>query len=312
MNKYFSIARIDHWPKNIMMIPGALLGILVDELPLSEQTLFFLMAFFGTCLVASANYTINEFLDKDFDRHHPGKKTRALVDQDISAKAIALQYSILAGAGLLLLYPLHLTAFCGGLSLLFMGVVYNVSPMRTKEVVYLDVLSESINNPIRLIIGWGAVTSIILPPMSLMLCFWFGGAFLMATKRYSEFRYIGSPALASKYRKSFEHYTELSLLLSSFFYALLSIFMLAIFLIKYRSEFLFCFPFIAIIFTWYLSLSHKLEHSIAMEPEKIYQNRPYFAFVLLTCSVALALFLIDIPIANFIADHQVKLDHRWE
>ncbi len=312
MNKYIRIARIDHWPKNIMMIPGALLGILVDDLTLAAPAVSFLMAFIGTCFIASANYTINEFLDKDFDRHHPRKKTRALVGQDISAKAIVLQYILLAVAGLMLLYPLYPTAFLGGLALLLMGVVYNVRPMRTKEVVYLDVLSESINNPIRLIIGWSAVTSIILPPMSLMLCFWFGGAFLMAAKRYSEFRYIDAPELAAKYRKSFEYYTELSLLLSSFFYALLSTFMLSIFLIKYRSEFLFCFPFIAIVFTWYLALSHKRDHTIAMEPEKIYQNKPYFAFVILTCLVALMLFLVDIPMANFLADHQVKLDLRWE
>jgi hypothetical protein len=35
-----------------------------------------------------------------------------------------------------------------------MGVVYNVKPIRSKELPYLDVLSESINNPIRLLLGW--------------------------------------------------------------------------------------------------------------------------------------------------------------
>lgn len=312
MNKYLRIARLDHWPKNIMMIPGALLGVLIEDLPVADQALTFLVALLGTCFIASANYTINEFLDRDFDRHHPVKQKRALVGQDVSMKAIAFQYSILAITGLLLLYPLNLTAFLGGLSLLLMGVIYNVRPMRTKEVVYFDVISESINNPIRLIIGWGSVTSLILPPISLIFCFWFGGAFLMAAKRYSEFRYINSPIVASKYRKSFEHYTELSLLLSSFFYALLSIFMLAIFLIKYRSEFLFCFPFVAVVFTWYLALSHKGGKSVAMEPEKIYQNRPFLAVVLLTCIVAIFMFFVDIPVADFLADHQVKLDYRWE
>ena len=311
-NKYLRIARPDHWPKNIMMAPGALLGILVDDLSVAGQIQTFTVAFLGTSLIASANYTINEFLDKDFDRHHPAKQKRALVGQDVSAKVIALQYAILAITGLLLLYPLNLTALLGGLSLLLMGIVYNVRPMRTKEIVYFDVISESINNPIRLIIGWGSVTSIILPPISLIFCFWFGGAFLMAAKRYSEFRYINSPTVASKYRKSFENYTELSLLLSSFFYALLSIFMLAIFLIKYRSEFLFCFPFVAIVFTWYLALSHKGGRTIAIEPEKIYQYRPFLVFVIFTCSVVIFLFFVDIPVANFIADHQVKLDYRWD
>ena len=144
-----------------------------------------------------------------------------------------------------------------------------------------------------MIIGWGSVTSIILPPISLIFCFWFGGAFLMAAKRYSEFRYIGSPLVASKYRKSFGNYTELTLLLSSFFYALLSIFMLAVFLIKYRSEFLFCFPLVAILFTWYFALSHKVGHAIAKEPEKIYQYRPFLVFVVFTCSIVVFLFFVD-------------------
>ncbi len=37
------------------------------------------------------------------------------------------------------------------------GVVYNVPPFRTKDRPYLDVISESINNPIRLTIGWAMV-----------------------------------------------------------------------------------------------------------------------------------------------------------
>ena len=41
-------------------------------------------------------------------------------------------------------------------SLLFWlsGVVYNVRPLRTKDLPYLDVLSESFNNPLRLMLGW--------------------------------------------------------------------------------------------------------------------------------------------------------------
>ncbi len=40
-----------------------------------------------------------------------------------------------------------------------MGVLYNVKPFRTKDIAYLDVLSESINNAIRLLLGWFFVTA---------------------------------------------------------------------------------------------------------------------------------------------------------
>ena len=35
--------------------------------------------------------------------------------------------------------------------LLLMGIAYNVPPLRTKDRPYLDVLSESVNNPLRLL-----------------------------------------------------------------------------------------------------------------------------------------------------------------
>jgi len=46
-----------------------------------------------------------------------------------------------------------------------MGIAYNVPPLRTKEWPYLDVLSESINNPIRLLLGWFALVSVRFPPV---------------------------------------------------------------------------------------------------------------------------------------------------
>ena len=37
------------------------------------------------------------------------------------------------------------------LALWIMGCFYNIRPMRTKDVPYLDVLSESVNNPLRML-----------------------------------------------------------------------------------------------------------------------------------------------------------------
>ena len=52
-------------------------------------------------------------------------------------------------------------AFCASAltaaALWIMGCLYNFSPVRTKDVPYLDVLTESINNPLRLLLGWSAI-----------------------------------------------------------------------------------------------------------------------------------------------------------
>ena len=51
-----------------------------------------------------------------------------------------------------------------------------------KRQAYLDVLSESINKAIRLLLGWFFGTADYLPPVTIVLGYWLGGAFLMAIK----------------------------------------------------------------------------------------------------------------------------------
>ena len=51
------------------------------------------------------------------------------------------------------------------------GIFYNVPPLRTKDKAYFDVISESINNPIRLLIGWAIVDPTSLPPGSIILSY---------------------------------------------------------------------------------------------------------------------------------------------
>src|SRR3546814_17139029 len=108
------------------------------------------------------------------------------------------------------------------------------------DVPYLDVLSESVNNPLRLAIGWAMIDPGSLPPVSIIIAYWFGGAFLMGTKRLSEYREIvvsHGAALLARYRKSFAGYDEVTLIASCLFYALLSVMAASIFLVKYRIEF---------------------------------------------------------------------------
>ena len=47
---------------------------------------------------------------------------------------------------------------------------------------------------------------------------------------------IDDKELAEKYRRSFRYYSERSLLISTFFYAICPVFFLGVFLIKYRIE----------------------------------------------------------------------------
>jgi decaprenyl-phosphate phosphoribosyltransferase len=310
LKDYLAIIRPDYWLKNIFIIPGILFAIAVYDVSLTGNLfLKILVGFISTCLVASANYVINEYLDAEFDKFHPLKKQRTSVVREVNPTIIYAEYAFLAIVGLALGYLISLKFFVTLLFLLFMGVMYNVRPFRSKERVYLDVLSESVNNPIRFCLGWFMVSPAIglymdsrwdleffnsIPPLSIILAYWMGGAFLMATKRFAEYRLIGDKSTAGLYRRSFKFYTENSLLISMFFYALTCAFFLGIFLIKNRIEMLISFPFFALLFAWYLKIG-LLKDSPVQGSEKIWTRKWFMLYIVLFTILICLLMFVDIP-----------------
>ena len=204
------------------------------------------------------------------------------------------EYIILALIGLFISYFISIEFLLTEILFLVMGFLYNVPPFRAKDKAYLDVLSESINNPIRFVLGWLLIGITFFPPSSVLIAYWMGGAFLMATKRFAEYRFISDPELAGKYRRSFKFYSEERLLISTVFYALCSSFFLAIFLIKHRIELLISFPFLAMLFAWYLHLGFEKE-SIVQTPEKLYLKKGFVAYTLFLFTLMIILLKIDIP-----------------
>lgn len=298
MNKYIRIMRIDHWIKNVFIFPGIIFAmLLVKEHGGYDSMLLqrIILGFASTCLIASSNYVINEWLDAEFDKYHPVKKHRAVVEEDVKGSVVYILYAVLAACGLFLGWLVSMPVMLMELWLWVMGIIYNVRPMRSKDIPVLDVLSESVNNAIRLLIGWFIVTKLHLPPVSIVIGYWFGGAFLMDVKRFSEYRMINDKSTAALYRKSFAYYNENRLLCLAFFYAMISVFFVGIFLIKYRIEFVLLIPFLIGLFVYYLSISFKAD-SAAQAPEKLYREKGLMLYVVLFGILFLALTHIDIPI----------------
>jgi decaprenyl-phosphate phosphoribosyltransferase len=291
---YVAIARPDHWTKNLFMLPGLFLGMLVSKKGFGEIWLPLVIGFAATCLISSANYTINEWLDRHFDRFHPKKRLRPSVSGRIKAVGVYSEYVLLAIGGLALSALINVRVLEASAFLLVMGILYNVQPFRTKDRAYLDVVSESINNPIRLCMGWLIAVPNAFPPSSLLLGYWFGGAFLMAVKRFAEFRTIGDKAVAGQYRRSFQSYTEESLLASAVFHAMAASLFLGVFLAKHRIELLLSFPLIALLFAWYIRMGYD-EDSATQHPEKLLRERKFMLYVLLLTVVMAILFVVDIP-----------------
>ncbi|MGH9381396.1 MAG: UbiA family prenyltransferase [Thermoanaerobaculia bacterium] len=307
---YLAMARLDHWIKHVFIVPGIVLAVLLLRPGRWPSAWVLLLGFASAALVASANYVLNEWLDAGFDAHHPRKASRPAVRKRLSPLVVYLEYGLLLAAGVALaltvgkLFTVFAVAF--GLS----GLAYNVPPLRFKKVPVLDVLSESINNPIRLILGWAMVDGTTLPPSTLLLTYWMGGAFLMATKRFAEYRSVsarvGVDALV-RYRRSFGAYSEGSLLVSAFLYALMAAFFLAIFLVKYRIEYLLAFPLFAALFGAYLHIGLRPE-SAAESPERLFRERSLFVLLALLVFGLILLTWLDLPALGPLTDpHYIVL-----
>jgi 4-hydroxybenzoate polyprenyltransferase len=302
---YIKIARFDHWIKQLFVIPGAVFAYFLinpadDDFPLIAYRA--VIGFLSICVVASANYIINEWLDSGGDAFHPRKKERPLVTVQINKYAIIAEYIIFLGVGLAAAFAASKLIFLLEAALAVMGLVYNVPPLRTKEIPVFDVLTESINNALRFLAGWFMVTNVHSPPLSIVFGYWMGGAFLMAAKRLAEYKMIDDAALAGRYRKSFRYYNEKRLLLCCFFYAMVSLFFCGIFLIKYKIELVFAIPFLCGLYCIYLNLCYK-DDSPAQKPEKLYHEKPLMIYVLFLVILVLALMKVKIPFMSYFERH---------
>jgi 4-hydroxybenzoate polyprenyltransferase len=82
-----AIARHDHWFKNIFILPGGALALVLASDPL-PGTIGLLLAKVSTCLIGRANHAIKAWLDAGFDRHHPIEKHRPSATGQMSAQVV--------------------------------------------------------------------------------------------------------------------------------------------------------------------------------------------------------------------------------
>jgi 4-hydroxybenzoate polyprenyltransferase len=294
LRAHIRIARIDHWVKNVFVLPGIVVALTLHHLPLTwnlvGKVLFGLLA---VGLIASSNYVINEICDAPFDRFHPLKRFRPIPSGAVIIPLAYAQWILLGFAGLLLSWKISPWFALNMLSLWIMGCVYNLHPLRTKDIPYLDVLSEAINNPIRLLAGWLLVSSTV-PPVSLLLSYWLVGCYFMALKRYAEHRRLKEDGSLDKYRASLAFFTPELLLASVVFYASSAMLFFGAFLMRYRIELVLSFPLIASVMAIYFVLACKRD-SPAEHPEMLYRERKLMIAVVGCTAVMICCLVFDMP-----------------
>jgi decaprenyl-phosphate phosphoribosyltransferase len=304
---HLEICRFDHWIKNVFVLPGLLIALSIYPEAFNAQLIInILIGFLAVGLIASSNYVINEILDSPFDALHPTKKYRPTPAGRVNIPVGYIQWVVLMILGLLLGLLVSKALFWVLLWLWVMGCIYNIQPLRAKDVPYVDVLVESINNPIRLLVGWYIVSPPFQIPVSLLISYWMIGAYLMAIKRFAEMRDISKNVSAKQYRKSFGYYTEQNLLVSIMFYASASMLFFGAFIMRYRLELIIAFPLVAFIMAMYLNLAFK-EDGSAQAPEKLWRETPLMAASLIC--LLLMVFLMNYSLPGFTSFFQQTLPH---
>ncbi len=308
LNPYVKIARVDHWFKNVFMLPGVVVAVTAEPGLLTLGLFYYLIvAFLSAGFVASSNYVLNEIIDAPYDKLHPVKKHRPIPSGHVNLSLAYGLWLALAVAGFLLAYLINLSFLMYAVLLWIMGILYNVPPIRLKDRVFLDVLSESVNNPIRLMLGWYATETTLVAPISLVIAYWMLGAFFMAIKRFAEFRMINDRTVAAGYRRSFSAYDEEKLLISIVYYAVSFGLFFGVFLLRYRVELILSLPLLAGFMAWYIHIGFQHD-SPAQYPERLFMQKGFAAYTSLCAIVMIALLYIDIPMITEVFSPTITLN----
>jgi len=141
------ILRADQWIKNLIVYVPLLLT--PSLLNLSS----FMTASFGVvcfCLISSAVYVSNDFIDRKTDRLHPTKKQRPIAAKTVSKQFAIYAFAICLAAGLIGSLMLTREFFIAALAYLFIGVLYT---LWLKQFAIIEFLTISSGFIVRLFAG---------------------------------------------------------------------------------------------------------------------------------------------------------------
>jgi decaprenyl-phosphate phosphoribosyltransferase len=250
-NPYFQLMRINHWFKNLFIYFGIFASLWLTEVEISQEVLLsaMIVPFVSASLISSSNYIVNQIADARFDAKHPHKKKRPIPSGRISkVRAILLAIVLFYVSIVFASYHVSVLSLLMLVFLWIAGLVYNIPPIRLKDKLFIDVLSESFNNPIRFLVGWFSISPLLYPPISLVLLTWCAAAILMTGKRYDELVVLGKELVP--YRKSFARYSKVILGRMMYVYTLFSVIFFTLFAIKTHQRFIFAVPFVSIFLIW--------------------------------------------------------------
>lgn len=277
INAYLKLVRFDNWPKNFLMFIGVLFAYLINKSHFHMDNQRCLFAFFALCFASSANYVLNEYYDKHSDSFHPIKKQRSLIKYSLKPILVIIEYCILLSLAVVSSLFAHLNVTLLIILYIVLAWVYNVQPFRAKDIVVFDVLLESLNYPIRVLIGWLCIFPNNMGWHKVLVISWTIGGFTMSIKRLAEYQIFDSVKQAIAYRKSYANYSRSRLIGSALAYGIGTILSLSFFAIYYKPQLLILLPLVISGMWVYFSMGLNSETCV-IYPERLIYNKQFILF----------------------------------
>ena len=197
------------WPKNLIVFLALLFSI-DDKWQLSEPSSWLdllgwnAIVFVLLCLISSADYLVNDIIDRESDRKHPEKRKRPIAAGELSVQSAWIWAAALAavaiGGGFALAAPLtwHVGAVISGYLALMLAYTFSL-----KHIVLLDMMVIGGGFVLRAMAGALAVDVPISPWLYVVTAL--GALFLVINKRRAELTLLDSGA--ANHRPILEEYS---------------------------------------------------------------------------------------------------------
>lgn len=190
--------RLYQWPKNVIVFAALLFSAgeawEIQAAGTWWPLLWRTAALFACwCLAASATYLLNDIRDQEADRFHPRKRDRPIPAGTLSTRLAAAAAVVLVVVAVPIALALDMTAglILGGYTALMAAYSFGL-----KRVAILDVLILAGGVVARAVSGATAIDVDISP--WLYVCSSFGAFFFASSKRWVEFRQLGSDAASHR------------------------------------------------------------------------------------------------------------------
>lgn len=185
------------WTKNTLVVAAPLAaGVTWTSRTIMEVA----ATFVAFTLVASAIYLLNDVIDAEDDRRHPSKRTRPVASGDLSPATAMFFAAACAVVGVAIGYAVASRLAATLVLYLALQIAY-VLWLKRQPVIDLSIIAGGFL--LRAIAG-GVAVDVPLSQWFLLVAA-FGSLFMVAGKRYSELRSLGS---AAGTRKTLEAYSE--------------------------------------------------------------------------------------------------------